>query len=458
MVSDAVLLDFENAEVRSSDFESLKPEGWLTGEIINFYWTYLERREFCTEPSVLFLGTYTTYRISNAENATVTDNISAQLSDELNHRQMVLIPLNHRSHWSLLVYCRLTRTFYHYDSISKHNRNFAERAAGKFLRVLEPNLKDGFYFKSMQTPQQNNDYDCGIYVLAIAEELARRFINNKNKQTGLLSASNKQNNGWSASTAKPSAEPTSSRWTTHRERVPNPRHSHRDNTASNGTEDGGPRGRYSSVYDKLNGARDFSQGATGRSQQHTAAKQQPSIQSTRRNQSTPPVARTHAPQTLPPFPATMASSSPAGAVPSRALTSDLLMPRFSAQPFSGFQSPFAAMYRHVSSEFHMPEPSLLKGGGSDILDDGVLGAHGTLVGGGNGDGEGSAGSRSREERLRLEMRLMEKAGLPRDFWLVTVEDIEYPHCMRRRIRSLVLGLQEKQQKHQNKDRQKGIHW
>ncbi|KAI8318869.1 cysteine proteinase, partial [Martensiomyces pterosporus] len=174
MVSDIVVLDFENAEVRNSDFESLKPEGWLTGEIINFYWTYLERREFRTEPSILFLGTYTAYRISNAENATITDNISAQLSEELSHRQVILIPLNHRSHWSLLVYCRLTKTFYHYDSISKHNRNFAERAVGRFLRVLEPRAKDGFFFKAMQTPQQNNDFDCGIYVLAIAEELARR--------------------------------------------------------------------------------------------------------------------------------------------------------------------------------------------------------------------------------------------------------------------------------------------
>ncbi|KAJ2748614.1 SUMO1 sentrin specific peptidase 8, partial [Coemansia pectinata] len=165
---DAVLLDFENAEVRASDFESLKPEGWLTGEIINFYWTFLERREFHSEPS----------RISNAENAAVTDSISAQLSEELGgDSQLILIPLNHRSHWSLLVYCRPTRTFYHYDSINRHNRSFAERAAGRFLRVLEPRRGDGFYFKSVQTPQQNNDFDCGIYVLAIAEELARRYVN-----------------------------------------------------------------------------------------------------------------------------------------------------------------------------------------------------------------------------------------------------------------------------------------
>ncbi|KAJ2866747.1 hypothetical protein GGH94_001317 [Coemansia aciculifera] len=29
----------------------------------------------------------------------------------------------------------------------------------------------------------------------------------------------------------------------------------------------------------------------------------------------------------------------------------------------------------------------------------------------------------------MEFEIMERAGLPRYFWLVTVEDIEYPHCL-----------------------------
>ncbi|KAJ2450888.1 SUMO1 sentrin specific peptidase 8 [Coemansia sp. RSA 2336] len=393
MTTDKVVLDFENAEVRNSDYESLKPEGWLTGEIINFYWTYLELREFRTEPSVLFLGTYTAYRISNAESASVTDNISMQLSDELGkQRQLILIPLNHRSHWSLLVYCRLTRTFYHYDSISKYNRDFAERAASRFLRVLEPLLKSGFYFKSMQTPQQNNDYDCGIYVLAIAEELARRFINikrrDRNKRTRRLEQGERRR------AEKPHAG----------------------------------RG------DKCMAQTMTSSMAAAHSQQLQA----------RRNHSTPPVSRvpasaasTRSSATNPAStrssatnPASTRSSatnhanaSPANSGPGRALASDLLMPRF-GQTFTGFQSPFSSLYSNQPSEFLRPEP-LLKGGGST---------------GPAKSQHSSRSSRSREERLKMEEEMMEKAGLPRDFWLVTVEDIEYPHCMRRRIRSLVLEL------------------
>ncbi|KAJ1921080.1 SUMO1 sentrin specific peptidase 8 [Mycoemilia scoparia] len=184
MLADVVILDYGNVEVRNSDFESLRAEGWLTGEIINFYLTYLELSEFNEKNSVVvFLGTYTAYRITNTKSITTVDNISTQLSTDLHSKEVIMIPLNHRNHWSLLVFCKITKTFYHYDSISKYNRDFAERAVKRLTRALDPeaakSAQSRYFFKSMQTPQQNNDHDCGIYVLAIAEELARRYINHR---------------------------------------------------------------------------------------------------------------------------------------------------------------------------------------------------------------------------------------------------------------------------------------
>ncbi|KAJ2599093.1 hypothetical protein GGF40_002419 [Coemansia sp. RSA 1286] len=410
MGSDFVLLDFENAEVRNSDYESLEPEGWLTGEIINFYWTFLERREFHSEPSVLFLGTYTSYRISNAENAQVTDKISRQLSQELgSKRHLILIPLNHRSHWSLLVYCRLTRTFYHYDSIDKHNRNFAERAAGRFLRVLEPKMKDGFYFKSMQTPQQNNDYDCGVYVLAIAEELARRYINHVKKVR--RNSRHEEKIPRSTRVAEPAHAEVSKQ-----QQQQQPQQS---------------KGRADAVnaYDRLNGARDFDQDVAARTQRTVSSSlpyrkcQNPAVNATVRG-----------------IPGTASGGmSPHATLPGRAMVSDLLMPRF-GQPFAGFQSPFEAFYSSPGGDFYTKDTEqILKGGG---LDD----RYGRNSECKNSNGSGCVASgRTREERLKLEVDMLEKAGLSKNFWQVTVEDIEYPHCMRKRIRSLVLELRQQQQ-------------
>ncbi|KAJ2803228.1 hypothetical protein H4R20_002972, partial [Coemansia guatemalensis] len=243
------------------------------------------------------------------------------------------------------------------------------------------------------TPQQNNDYDCGIYVLAIAEELARRFINNKRKNNSV------------------------------RERRPvsSTRREHR-------LGDKQQTQRKTEAYSRHSGARDFGEemvrnrtmtpGMSAAHAQQQSCTQPPPPQ--RRNHSTPPVSRVPAPASTP-------------ASPGRALASDLLMPKF-GKPFSVFHSPFVSMTRTNTSEFYSPE-QILKGGGSNACE--------KLVGGAGPRGSGSS-TRSREERLKMEEDMLEKAGLPRDFWLVTVEDIEYPHCMRRRMRSLILDLQRQQ--------------
>ncbi|KAJ1642660.1 hypothetical protein LPJ64_005517 [Coemansia asiatica] len=426
MGSDFVVLDFENAEVRNSDYESLQPEGWLTGEIINFYWTFLERREFYLEPSVLFLGTYTSYRIANAESAQVTDKISKQLSQELgSKRHLMLIPLNHRSHWSLLVYCRLTRTFYHYDSINKHNRDFAERAAGRFLRVLEPKMKDGFYFKSMQTPQQNNDYDCGVYVLAIAEELARRYINHL-KKTRRSSRHEERVPRSTRVTEPPSVEAAKLRHRQQHQQHQQQQHQQRQQQQFN------ERMEMANAYDRFNSARDFDQDIAARTQQ-TASSSLPYRRCT--NPSAGATVRAASNTAA----AVASGMSPHATLPGRAMVSDLLMPRF-GQPFSGFQSPFEMFYRSPGNDFYTKEPEpILKGGGLD-------GGYGRSSECKNaGSGCVSSGGRSREERLKLEVDMLEKAGLSKNFWQVTVEDIEYPHCMRKRIRSLVLELRQQQQ-------------
>ncbi|KAJ2752335.1 hypothetical protein GGI19_003898 [Coemansia pectinata] len=236
----------------------------------------------------------------------------------------------------LMAFAAVISYYDHYDSINRHNRSFAERAAGRVLRVLEPRRGDGFYFKSVQTPQQNNDFDCGIYVLAIAEELASRYVNHLHARV----------------VAK------------HRPRSPIP-NSERDD-----------------VYWKLSRARDF---VLNNSRQTTR------------------------------------SISAIVSSPGRTLASDLLMPKFSTPSFSGFRNPFMSVYK---SDFYSPatEPTLRGGGNSreGVCDVGT--------------------GRSHEDRLKMEFEIMERAELPRYFWLVTVEDIEYPHCMRRRIRALVIDL------------------
>ncbi|PVV02216.1 hypothetical protein BB560_003343 [Smittium megazygosporum] len=146
MPKNPVLLEYENNQIRATDLSSLNPTGWLT-----------EATEFSND-DILFLGAYTTYRLCHSKDSSIAINLFDHLEKDLTSKSIVLAPLNNRNHWSLLVYSRLNCTYYYYDSISRHNTDFALQA----------------------------NHDCGIYVLAIAEELSRRFVNfRKSSSTNL---------------------------------------------------------------------------------------------------------------------------------------------------------------------------------------------------------------------------------------------------------------------------------
>ncbi|KAL9959534.1 hypothetical protein ACROYT_G032864 [Oculina patagonica] len=78
------------------------------------------------------------------------------------------------SHWSLLMYNRQTNSFHHYDSSSSYNTS----AARSLAKNVEPFLtaKENPSFVEDRCPQQQNSYDCGIYVICITEELCKTFL------------------------------------------------------------------------------------------------------------------------------------------------------------------------------------------------------------------------------------------------------------------------------------------
>lgn len=75
------------------------------------------------------------------------------------------------SHWSLLAYTPADKTLHHYDSCEPMNRS----AASQLSSALKPMLAQGTQLIEERCPQQENDFDCGMYVVAIAGSLCRKF-------------------------------------------------------------------------------------------------------------------------------------------------------------------------------------------------------------------------------------------------------------------------------------------
>ena len=71
---------------------------------------------------------------------------------------------------------------YHVDSFSGSNFRVAQAV---MIKIIEP-TSDSSSVLELQTPQQCNHYDCGVYVIAAAEVLANATISSKKSLEKIL--------------------------------------------------------------------------------------------------------------------------------------------------------------------------------------------------------------------------------------------------------------------------------
>lgn len=165
-----IKLDFEDAMIRQEDFDLLQDGHWINDNLIHFSFELL-KKEFkhfhYLSPSMVQLLTYSQ-----------ADGIAPK---ELKVANLVFIPINDNdeyesggTHWSLMVYHRLTQIFFYYDSLkSRSQREKALLVKKRLEKVLNCS---GTYFEEIETPMQVNGYDCGVYVMWIAEFCSRKQL------------------------------------------------------------------------------------------------------------------------------------------------------------------------------------------------------------------------------------------------------------------------------------------
>lgn len=98
----------------------------------------------------------------------------------LPHRDLVILTVNNNpdpargfggSHWSLLVWVKALRAFLHVDSMRGTNARIAKDLARSALPLLSPESQS-VKVTELSTPQQPDNYDCGVYAMRAAEVLA----------------------------------------------------------------------------------------------------------------------------------------------------------------------------------------------------------------------------------------------------------------------------------------------
>merc|ERR1711962_294683 len=178
-MSDPVILSYFDSLLRQSDIALLEKPNWLNDKIIGFAFQYYQEDVF-KKQDVCFVDPSVTQMVKLCSSPF---DVQALLSSlELEKKLIVLIAINDNdsveaggSHWSLLVWIKSEKRFYHFDSWGNEpNKTAAIQTANKISAAIGSPLPVDI--SEMEVNKQENGYECGMHVLEIAYQLIETKI------------------------------------------------------------------------------------------------------------------------------------------------------------------------------------------------------------------------------------------------------------------------------------------
>ncbi|XP_025805117.1 ubiquitin-like-specific protease 1D isoform X2 [Panicum hallii] len=194
--------DPEAVELTSSDISCLDPGAFLSSPVINYYIQNIKRtrlnREDCRDKFYIF----NTYFYGKLEEALYQLGDLSKLRRwwkgvNIFHRAYVILPIHGAVHWSLVIICMPAKEsvsgpiILHLDSLGMHHSTKILNTVGRYLEeewqhlkkntspetsvseIICEDLPSNIHKEKVQVPQQNNAYDCGIFMLYYIEQFIR---------------------------------------------------------------------------------------------------------------------------------------------------------------------------------------------------------------------------------------------------------------------------------------------
>ncbi|CAN1127985.1 NEDD8-specific protease 1 [Linum perenne] len=176
---DEIILSYNDCVLRQSDLLILSGPRFLNDRIIEFYFSHLSSSTAAaSSQDVLFVPPVMAFWISNCPDSDTLKEVTQPLN--LPDRQLVLFPVNDNEnvevaeggfHWSLLAYHRGSNLFVHHDSFGGMNKRPA-RQLYRAVAGLMGTAAEAKYMEAVDSPCQENGYDCGLFVVAIARAIS----------------------------------------------------------------------------------------------------------------------------------------------------------------------------------------------------------------------------------------------------------------------------------------------
>ncbi|KAM4039005.1 sentrin-specific protease 8 [Anomaloglossus baeobatrachus] len=173
---DRVVLSYGDSLLRSSDVALLDAPHWLNDNIIGFTFEFLAST---LAPSTAERVALLSPDVSQFIKCCGKDAPDFLQPLELPKKDLILLPVNDNagtqaggSHWSLLAYFCTVREFLHYDSSPGTNTPHAQLMARNLSSILGGNP----HYREEEAPTQHNSYDCGMYVVCVAQALSEQYF------------------------------------------------------------------------------------------------------------------------------------------------------------------------------------------------------------------------------------------------------------------------------------------
>lgn len=172
------------SEGKENIIEQLMESKWVTDDTLQMYFDLLNNR--IVKKDVYFVTPTIAEAIKSFD---AIDSIVQPL--ELNKKPIVFIPVSDSpvlqnwrkaggtgTHWSLLLFIRSQNRLFYFDSIGQHNLAHAHTIARKvwpfFNTLVDPKIEQ------IQSPQQTNNVDCGIYTLLVTDAITVNILQKSN--------------------------------------------------------------------------------------------------------------------------------------------------------------------------------------------------------------------------------------------------------------------------------------
>ena len=180
-LSDSGILNYQKTTISQSDLISLNGCNWINDSIISLWSEHLQKEVYRENNRILFLSPSVTQAIKIGERKDIPLILNPT---EAWLKNYIFLPVNDNvspstqggNHWSLLIYSKNDKMWYHFDSIqgsnNKHARNIVER-----LNIYL-DFKDTPVMTETKCTQQNDSYNCGAFVMLYTQIMANRTINN----------------------------------------------------------------------------------------------------------------------------------------------------------------------------------------------------------------------------------------------------------------------------------------